>query len=223
MTRKTSLLITGWLLLTSLFMLSCQDIADDDHYSAPSWLRGNAWQVLEGDGNHKMFLKAVELTDYKPIVNGQSILTIMAPDDDAWQKFLQEQGYASVEDMNEKAPQALKKTVGFHLMYYAYDWNNLVNYRPSEGDGASAEQKEANAGLWYKHPHAVRTIWKTCAESSMALTRLSPFITTSDSFPFFQTSSLRRKALAPRRTMSISSRRANGLCRMTDSRLPTQA
>lgn len=151
MTRKTSLLITGWLLLTSLFMLSCQDIADDDHYSAPSWLRGNAWQVLEGDGNHKMFLKAVELTDYKPIVNGQSILTIMAPDDDAWQKFLQEQGYASVEDMNEKAPQALKKTVGFHLMYYAYDWNNLVNYRPSEGDGASAEQKEANAGLWYKH------------------------------------------------------------------------
>jgi hypothetical protein len=132
-------------------IVSCSDIADDDHYAQPSWLKGNAWQVLEDEGNHTSFLKAVELTGYKPIVNGQSILTVMAADDEAWQKYLQGEGYQSVDDMWQKAPGELKKTVGYHLMYYAYDWQKLVNFRPNEGDGATEEAKERDAGLWYKH------------------------------------------------------------------------
>jgi len=145
------LLTVCWLMLTGIFLLSCQDIADDDHYATPSWLKGNAWQVLEGEGHHASFLRAIELTGYKPIVNGQTIMTVAAPDDEAWQTYLQEQGYSSVDDMFQRAPQELKKTVGFHLMYYAYDWDKLVNFRPSEGDGATEEEKEDNAGLWYKH------------------------------------------------------------------------
>ena len=151
MIRKRLLSTACWLLLTGTFLLSCQDIADDDHYASPSWLKGNAWQVMESEGNHSSFLRAIELTGYKPIVNGQTILTIAAPNNEAWQAFLQEQGYASVDDMFQQAPETLKKTVGFHLMYYAYDWDKLVNFRPSEGDGATDEQKEADAGLWYKH------------------------------------------------------------------------
>ena len=139
------------LMVAGAFVVSCQDIADDDHYKAPSWLKGNAWEVMEQEGNHTAFLKAIELTGYKPIVNGQTILTVMAPDDQAWQAFLQGAGYSSVEDMWQRSPKELKKTVGFHLMYYAYDWQKLVNYRPNEGDGASEEAKQQNAGLWYKH------------------------------------------------------------------------
>ena len=151
MIQRKVLLTVCWLMLTCAFMLSCQDIADDDHYAAPSWLKGNAWEVLEGEGNHSSFLRAIELTGYKPIVNGHTILTIAAPNDEAWQTYLQEQGYTSVDDMYQKAPQALKKAVGFHLMYYAYDWDKMVNFRPSEGDGASEEARETDAGLWYKH------------------------------------------------------------------------
>ena len=139
------------ILLASSFAVSCHDIADDDHYKAPDWLKGNAWQVLESEGNHATFLKAIDLAGYKPIVNGQSVLTVMAPDDAAWQQFLQQKGYSSVEDMYAKDPAYLKKTVGYHLMYYAYDWSKLVNFRPNEGDGATAEQKQVDAGLYYKH------------------------------------------------------------------------
>lgn len=138
-------------LSSAVLMTSCRDIADDDHYAQPSWLKGNAWQVMEADGNYTSMLKAVELTGYKPIVSGQSILTVMAPDDTAWQSYLQQQGYSSVDDMFSKNPTELKKTVGYHLMYYAYDWDKLVNFRPNEGDGASTDQKSENAGLWYKH------------------------------------------------------------------------
>jgi len=134
-----------------VLMTSCRDIADDDHYAQPSWLKGNAWQVMEADGNYTSMLKAVELTGYKPIVSGQSVLTVMAPDNTAWQSYLQQQGYSSVDEMFSKNPTELKKTVGYHLMYYAYDWDKMVNFRPNEGDGASVDQKLENAGLWYKH------------------------------------------------------------------------
>ena len=151
MTNKYSLLKKSCILLAVLFFASCHDIADDDHYKAPDWLKGNAWEVLENEGNHATFLKAIELSGYKPIVNGQSILTVMAPDDQAWQTFLQAEGYSSVEDMFQKNPLQLRKTVGYHLMYYAYDWSKMVNFRPNEGDGATEEQKQNAAGLYYKH------------------------------------------------------------------------
>ena len=151
MTNKKSLLTAVSMLLASAFFVSCHDIADDDHYKSPDWLKGNAWQVMENEGNHQMFLQAIELVGYKPIVNGQSVLTVMAPDDSAWQQFLQQKGYASVEDMFQKDPAYLKKTVGYHLMYYAYDWSKMVNFRPDEGDGATDEQRMVDAGLYYKH------------------------------------------------------------------------
>lgn len=151
MTRLNTLMTACWLVLTSMFVLSCQDIADDDHYASPSWLKGNAWQVMEKEGNYSSFLQAIELTGYKPIVDGHTILTVMAPDNSAWQSFLKEQGYASVDEMFQKDPKTLKKTVGFHLMYYAYDWSKMVNFRPQEGDGATEESKSREAGMWYKH------------------------------------------------------------------------
>ena len=151
MTNKCTLQTMLCLVLASLFAVSCHDIADDDHYKSPSWLKGNAWEVMESEGNHSLFLQAIELTGYKPVVNGQSVMTVMAPDDDAWRTFLQQRGYASVEDMNAKAPAELKKTVGYHLMYYAYDWAKMLNFRPDEGDGATEEQKQNGAGLYYKH------------------------------------------------------------------------
>ncbi len=141
----------GLLSVVGSCLMSCQDIADDDHYKAPSWLKGNAWQVMESEGSYATFLHAIELTGFKPIVAGQSILTVMAPDDAAWATFLNQEGYTSVDEMWQRDPLQLKKTVGYHLMYYAYDWQKLVNFRPNEGDGATAEQREQSAGLWYKH------------------------------------------------------------------------
>ena len=151
MTSKKTLRTTLCILTAAVLAVSCHDIADDDHYKTPSWLKGNAWQVMESEGTHTQFLRAIELSGFKPIVNGQSVLTVMAPSDDAWQRFMQRHGYSSVDDMNAKDAAFLRKTVGYHLMYYAYDWQKMVNFRPTEGDGATEEQKQVNAGLYYKH------------------------------------------------------------------------
>lgn len=150
MMRKSTLTLVCGLLMATAFV-SCQDITDDDHYAPPSWLKGNAWEVLQKDGNYNSFLKAIELTGYKPIVNGQSIMTVLAASDNAWKSFLQQEGYSSVDEMYAQDPDLLKKTVAYHLMYYAYDWDKMINFRPTEGDGATAEDKAVNAGMYYKH------------------------------------------------------------------------
>lgn len=140
------------LFMAAAFAVSCQkSLEDSDQYRIPDNVKGNAFQVLENEGNHSQFLRGIELSGYRPIVEGKSIMTVMAPDDNAFSSFLQEYGYASVDDMYAQNPMLLKNTIGFHLMYYAYDWNKLVNFRPSDGDGATEEQKQVNAGIYYKH------------------------------------------------------------------------
>lgn len=99
-----------------------------------------------GGGNYSTFLRAIELTGFKPIVAGKSVMTVIAADNDAWQKYLSQSGYESVDDMWQRDPKQLKKTVGFHLMYYAYDWSKMVNFRPNEGDAATEDDRNKHEG-----------------------------------------------------------------------------
>lgn len=132
---------------------SCSDetLSSDEHYRAPDWLKGNAYEVLQKDGNHTIFLRAIDLSKYREIVAGKSIMTVVAPSDEAFSKFLKEKGYSSIDDLYAKDPAYLNKLVGYHLMYYAFDWGKMVNFRPTDGDGATPEQKEVGAGYYYKH------------------------------------------------------------------------
>ena len=79
--RKLSLLMVP----SSFFIfVSCSDIADDDHYKSPDWLKGNAYEVLQKDGNYSTFLRGVDLSGYKRVVDGNSIVTVAAPNDEAF-------------------------------------------------------------------------------------------------------------------------------------------
>lgn len=126
-----------------------EDLADNDHYK-PHSSTGNAYEILQSEGDHSIFLRGVDLAGYRQIVDGKSILTVIAPNDESFTTFLTKKGYSSIDDLNSKDPQYLKKLIGFHLMYYAFDWDKMVNFRPSEGDGATEEDKQVNAGMYYK-------------------------------------------------------------------------
>lgn len=134
-------------------LTSCADVdlASDEHYKAPDWLKGNAYEVLQKEGNYSIFLKGVDLSDYREIVAGKSILTVIAPDDDAFRSFLSGKGYSSIEDLDSRDHDYLNTLVGHHLMYYAFDWDKMVNFRPEDGDGATEEEKAVGAGYFYKH------------------------------------------------------------------------
>ena len=149
--KKQLCLVMGVLLIGICLMSCTDDISNDDHYKRPSWLRGNAYEVLQKEGNYSIFLKGIDLSGYKSIVDGNSVLTVMAPNDDAFKVFLTQKGYSTIEEMQEKSPLYLKKLIAYHLIYYSYDWDKLVNFRPSAGDGATDQEKKQHAGYYYKY------------------------------------------------------------------------
>ena len=137
-----------WLVLFPFLLFSCEDKMSE-HYEIPDWLRGNAWEVLEtGEhGKFSIFLRGVELAGFRPMMEGKSLLTVMAPDDEAFTAYLEENGYGSISDM---PIDEVKKLIGFHLLYYSYNKTKLENFRP-EGDAATEEDAAIGAGLYYKH------------------------------------------------------------------------
>ena len=127
-----------------ILLNSCQNELDK-YYEIPDWLKGNAYELLESKGNYTQFLKAVELAGFKDVISGKGIITVMAPSDEAFKVYLNENSYNSLSDI----PIAeLKKLVGFHLVYYSFDKNKLSNYRP---EGINAQNTDyTDAGLYYK-------------------------------------------------------------------------
>lgn len=148
MKKATFLRKMLWLLCIPLLTLSCEDKMDQ-HYEIPDWVADNAWEVLSSGehGNYSIFLQGIEIAGYKQMLEGKSILTIMAPDNNAFQTYLNEKGYATINDMPTNE---VKKLIGYHVLYYSYNKENLVNFRPT-GSTETEEEKNINAGLYYKH------------------------------------------------------------------------
>ena len=108
---------------------------------------GNAIEVLQNDGNYSTFLRGIELIGYNDVVSTQ-LLTVLAPTDEAFQRFLSARGYSSIDDLYAADPVFVKELITYHLIYFAMDWDKMVNFRPSDGDGATEADKTINAGMY---------------------------------------------------------------------------
>lgn len=167
--KKSQLLRSGgWLPVVALPLLAltgCQDkLADDPHYKAPDFLVGNAIESLQNDGQYTTFLRGIELIGYTDVVNTQ-LLTVLAPTDEAFSRFLGEKGYASIDDLYAARPDYLKELINYHLIYFAMDWEKMTNFRPEEGDGATEADKAVAAGMYNRFrtrsQHEMETHWNS--------------------------------------------------------------
>lgn len=144
--RLTPGVVLTLLLSTLMLLPSCDDT--DDYYDVPSWISGSIYEELESYGDYDIFLKGVEIAGFKTIVDGKSILTVMAPTDDSMTEYLQENyGTTDIEEVDEDE---VTKLIGYHILYYSFTKDMLINFRPDEGDGATDEEKNVNGGLYYK-------------------------------------------------------------------------
>lgn len=133
-------------LCLALGVASCSDM--DEYFETPSWLRGSIYETLNDEGNHSVFLAGAEKAGFRPLMEGKSIVTVMAPNDEKLTAYMNE--HYGTADINSIPIEELQKLIGFHILYYSFDKNNLVNFRPMEGDGATEDELLTNAGLYYK-------------------------------------------------------------------------
>lgn len=182
-----------WLLCFPLILLSCEDKMDE-HYEVPDWVADNAWEVLSSGehGNYSIFLQGLEIAGYKQMLEGKAILTIMAPDDDAFRAYLNERGYTSISDMPVTE---VSKLIGYHILYYSYNKEKLVNFRPT-GSTETEEEQNVAAGLYYKHrtrSSDAPTIETTSAGSTVMVYHLERYLPVF-SYRYFQTKGINAKS-----------------------------
>ena len=116
----------------------CEDKIDK-YYERPDWLRGNAYELMQERGNFSMFLEAVDRAGYKTVLNGRELCTVMAPNDEAFQRYLTRHGYSGVADIPNDS---LKLLVTYHIMKRSYEPDMLLGFHveadaDAEGDGTS--------------------------------------------------------------------------------------
>ncbi|BDD11963.1 hypothetical protein FUAX_43950 (plasmid) [Fulvitalea axinellae] len=108
------------LLIIGLLVVSSCD--EDDYYDVPDDLKGNIVQVLETKGNFSHMLKALKRSGYEKPLSASSY-TLFAPTDEAFDAFLKEKGYGSVDDIPEAE---LKSLVQHHILSNAYSWRVIL-------------------------------------------------------------------------------------------------
>lgn len=126
--------------LIPLLTLSCDNDVNGDIGEAGRPIK----RILEEKGNYGQFIKALELSGYDKLVNGGGLVTVFAPDDDAFRDFLKTE--YSVNDVEDIPTEELNVIIGYHIIQFAYDPDDFLAFSSSSegsgnGDGSSYKYK----------------------------------------------------------------------------------
>jgi uncharacterized surface protein with fasciclin (FAS1) repeats len=128
MKKKIHYCLLVFLLLTLL--TSCSRDVFDEYYDRPESLEPPIYQQLEARGNFKNLLILIDKAGYKDILGKAGYWTMMAPNDEAFSKFFQEQG---ISDVNKVDPETASKIVRYALIYNAFRTEQLSDYQSAAG------------------------------------------------------------------------------------------
>lgn len=117
------------ILLLSLFLLlaisSCNDY-QDEYYKRPEWLEPPIYQQLTDAGNFTHYLGCIDLAGYTKTLKGAGYITVFAPTDEAFSKYLQSKGVNTVSDLDSNL---VKGIVAYSIVSNAYSQETLDDYQ----------------------------------------------------------------------------------------------
>lgn len=113
-----------------ILLSSCSKDAYDDYYGRPDTLEPPIYQQLEARGNFKNLLVLIEKAGYKDILGKAGYWTMMAPNDEAFTKYFQQQG---ITDVNKIDAETAGKIVRYALIYNAFRTEQLSDYQSGTG------------------------------------------------------------------------------------------
>ncbi|MEL0456501.1 fasciclin domain-containing protein [Flavobacteriaceae bacterium SZ-1-7] len=114
-----------------IFLTNCSSKEEfDNYYARPDDLEDPIFQQLEAHGNFTNLTALIEKAGYKDILSKSGYWTMMAPNDDAFEDFFQEQGISSVASIDSITA---SKIVRYALIYNAFRTERLSDYQSSTG------------------------------------------------------------------------------------------
>lgn len=111
-------------------LASCSQDVFDDYYARPEGLEDPIYQQLEARGNFKNLTSLIQKAGYKDILSKAGYWTMMAPNDEAFTKFFQEQGITGVDKIDDLTA---SKIVRYALIFNAYRTDQLSDYQSGTG------------------------------------------------------------------------------------------
>jgi uncharacterized surface protein with fasciclin (FAS1) repeats len=120
--RKTEQLFL--LLILLIFAIGCREEFDrDEKYNRPSWLAGKLYTQILDQPELSIFAKCIELTGYDSIINVSGSYTVFAPDNEAFDIFLQNHPeFNSIEDI---PIEELTRIVKYHIVQNPWSTEQL--------------------------------------------------------------------------------------------------
>jgi uncharacterized surface protein with fasciclin (FAS1) repeats len=154
--RNLSLLIA----LLIVVLASCKKEMEK-YYERPSSLAPPIYQQLEAMGRFSLYLKLVDRTAYKNVLDRTGYSTVFAPNDDAVRAFLSSNSYSSVDQIDEATA---NKIVAYSIVFNAYNENNLVNFQGGDGekDSVAFKRKTMYDKGFYKLPSSDTSVYLDC-------------------------------------------------------------
>ena len=99
-------------LVLCLLTISCRD---DDYFEVSGEHQSTILENLKAEEEFSMMTQAMQLTGFEEVVGTNGLYTVFAPTNEAFQSFLSENGYAS---LNEVEPQVLRDVIEYHVVTY---------------------------------------------------------------------------------------------------------
>jgi len=114
--------------LLALFASCSQEL--DPYYERPAGLEDPIFQQLEARGNFKNLTALITKAGYKDILSKSGYWTMMAPNDEAFTKFFQEQGISDVSKIDDVTA---SKVVKYALIYNGFRSEQLSDFQSPTG------------------------------------------------------------------------------------------
>lgn len=106
-----------------LLFVQCDD--KDAYYERPTWLEESIYDVLKNEGRFNTYLQCVDQTEYALVLKGAGLSTVFAPNDSAFQAYMTEKAYASIQDIPKDS---LNNLVAYSIVYSKWMSHHLADY-----------------------------------------------------------------------------------------------
>jgi len=129
-----------------LLLFGC-DNNKDEYYERPSWKEPSIYKLLQSEGKFDTYLKCIDKTEYRNILDGAGLYTVFAPNDEAFNAFLTAKAYGSIDDI----PAAeLKKLVAYSIVMGKWTSEHLSDKISSSNYVTGAFKRRT---VYYTMPH----------------------------------------------------------------------